>query len=485
MIAWAGLLVIAMLSWSWFRFPQVWNDYRSHGYVVALLCCWLLWRDRVLLQQQDRQQPWAVVVLLGLSMAWLAAYAVSVQAVHLALAPAILLVWLYVIRGNKAARYGAELLAVFTLALPVWEILTGLLQWMTVTVNGVLLRGAGISAAIEGSLIHIDAGIIEVASTCAGTNFLMAGLTLGACYAFLFVNRWQTRLKIGLAAALLSILSNWLRVFGLIVIGDATGMRSSLMHDHVLYGWVIFSAAMVVFFWLAGRMGRGSVVRVVATGEPLRESVDPPSLALVAVATAAAVAGPLLFVLLSVTQREAELDGRFPGTAIADLRGSEESSADAWTPAFAGFAKRYTASVIVEGVDVQFDRFIYRRSGQRTEMVGGANSIAPDSAVFSGSLIGPLDDGMRMAREVLLRTPDGNGRLVWYWYRVAGVATPSGMKAKLLEFWAFLGRRSSSEIMVTSAPCLRGDCRRARAVLFRVTTGHEMPVANQDGRARR
>jgi hypothetical protein len=125
---------------------------------------------------------------------------------------------------------------------------------------------------------------------------------------------------------------------------------------------------------------------------------------------------------------------------------------------------------------VQVDRFIYARQTQGGELVGGGNRIAKAADVRGERTIGPLDAGGRLARQAIVRTPQGI-RLAWYWYRVAGVNTATPAKAKVLELAAFVGRTAPSELVVVSTPCSAADCEAAARALFSVITGRELDAA--------
>lgn len=479
----AALTVVSSLWASWSRFPSIWTDDRNNGFVIAVMTMWVVWRDRGRFRAGVVPPVWSVILLLVLSLLWMLSVAVSAQAVHLTLVPAILLAWLFSVRGTRAARHGLQVAALFSLCLPLWGLLVPTLQALTVTVCRALLWVTDIPARVEGSLIHLRAGTLHVANSCAGFNFLMVGLTLGACYAFLFTTALRTRLKIVLAAGLVAIVSNWVRVFGLVVIGHMTDMRSSLMKDHVIYGWLIFAASMPLFFFIAAR-----IERVDATdGAPTEEREDLAShagageapAARILSASAAAVSGPLVLFLLGAAQPSPSMPGTVPGIVLSAGFHEVSLASSGWSPTYKGAVKHLRAVDTMQIVPLQLDRYLYASGDEGAEMIGSENRLADEESVAIESVIGPLDETLRMAREALLRTPDGNGRLVWYWFSVNGAVTPSPARAKLLELWSFITRRSSSEITVLSAPCSTGDCRVARITLYRITSGKDAPATGQ------
>ena len=475
----AFAVVLVALSSSWSRFPSVWTDDRNNGFAIAALTVWVLWRDRSLLYGSGKVLPWSLPLLLGSSLLWTIAMAMSAQAIHLTLVPVILFLWLLSVRGEGVLVQGTHALALFSLALPVWGLSIPLLQNVTVAVNRALIFATGIPARVEGSLILLKSGTLEVADSCAGFNFLMAGLTVGACYAFLFAKHGRVRWRIVVAAGALSIVSNWIRVFGLVVIGHMTAMRSSLMNDHVVYGWLIFAASVLAFFHVAGRIERSQnaldVLAIESSGTNAVGTGGHSAPWRVPLATGFALIGPAIFYLLGSLQPQVSLSPTVPGVFLSGEVTDVSKDNARWSPAFTGEQERRTLVMTVDGTKVLLDRFLYSSGNNVAEMIGSSNQIAADSLIAIQRNVGPLDDQLRMAREVMLRTPDRNGRLAWYWYGVSNVTTHSPLRAKLLELWAFMVRRPSSQIVVLSATCESGDCQHARSALFKAATGKASP----------
>jgi hypothetical protein len=119
-------------------------------------------------------------------------------------------------------------------------------------------------------------------------------------------------------------------------------------------------------------------------------------------------------------------------------------------------------------------RFGYEGNSQGHELIGGPNAIAARDRLLDDRVVGPLDERLRTVRQAVVRMGTGQ-RLVWYWYRVAGVETTSPARAKLLEVVAFFRRTSPSELVAVSAPCGKVDCRTASMVVHRLVTGRPLP----------
>lgn len=482
----ATALTASVLAYaeSWSRFPTLWTGDRTHGFAIALLCGWMLWRDRERLTSRGTPQRWGLAVVFSASLVWLLAVAMSIQAVHLLVAPVILVGWSFAALGERSGQTALRIAAFFLLAMPLWEALLGPLQWLTVLVNRSLIALTGVPAAVSGTAIKFATGTLVVAYSCAGLNFLMAGLTLGAAYAVLFVSDGKTQLKIiGLAAGV-SIVSNWLRVFGLVLIAYATDMRSSLMQDHVLYGWLMFGGSLPLFFMGASRIERAAAVRltVAPQSDHAVTNITPPAASAafvgravaVALATAAALVGPLLLYGLQSSAPTLTVPARAPGVAWSAVQGAPPSAnVRLWQAGFRNASERRSELISSDGRILQVDRFIYGQQRQGAEMISSENQVANDSLLVGEGSIGPLDAQARIVREAYVR--DGTQvRVVWYWYRSAGVETASPMRAKLLELWAFFSRRDASEIVAVSTTCSEPTCVSSRNTMFLAVTGRPM-----------
>jgi exosortase len=457
-------------------FPGTWNaSYREHGFVVAGLIAWLIWRDRRLIVDGAGRPLPDLIPLVGLaSLAWMLAIVIKVGAGHQLLFGVVITGWALAVFGWAARRTVVGLGATFLLALPVWELLMPGLQRATTIASGAATRLVGITAEIGYDYITISSGTFLVEEGCSGINYLLGGLVLGAFYAHLFVDRWQTQLKIVALAGGVSILGNWIRVSVLIFIGEATAMQSPMIEDHLWQGWLIFMLLMIPTYFLAEKLEARD--RVGSTAPPQEEasraappaeedhsgSVSGPApvpLRPALNAGFAAVVGPILLVTIglipkgSVTERGPEVLG------LADSWTAAEAPADtaAWGPDFRGIDDH--AAWVVRGdlglVEAARYYFIDQRQGE--ELIQWGNAIAPDSLTGSDRVLGPIGPRRRFLRQTIVRDGDAS-RLVWYWYRVAGYDTPFPSKAKLLEVLAFVRRTPAAELITLSARCGPESC---------------------------
>jgi EpsI family protein len=470
-------------------FPRVWMEGRTHGFVVALFCVYLLWTKRRVLTAGRRDRAAASITAIALlSLAWVAMAVLNIQVGQQLLFVVLLVSWAVAAFGSASLAITLPVAGIFTLALPLWEVLLGVLQQMTVFVNGALIRVTGLEAQLSGNLIRFPFGTVEVAESCAGLSYFLSAATLSVMYGRLFLIRPKSRWTVIAWAVALAIVSNWIRVFGLVVIGYRTRMRSPLMAEHGTYGWVIFVLAMIVFFVIAQRVERADAQPgLTPPREPpaTRESAGPLNrrgrLVLVA-ATTAAVLGPVTLIAVRSAAPAAQIpetiDGVAAGAAWRLSAATELPDSLRWTPQFHGASTTRHATWTNGVATVQLDRLVFASQSQGTELIRAGNSIDAANHVASDRIIGPLDGDFRMTRQAVVRGREGF-RLVWYWYRVAGVKTPSPTRAKLLELATFLTAGPPSELVAVSATCGPTDCAEASRAVFHFTTGRDMPVAGQ------
>lgn len=495
-----GVVVLVLIP-SFLAYVRVWDGGGTypHGWVILGLCLYLVWRDRGVLQRGTGGIALALVPLAGASLLWFVSMVMEVQVGHLFAIPFLLLGWGVVVYGWAGVRALAPVAATFLLAVPLWEVFTRPLQTATVLVSGAVVRLLGIEAVIQGDTITIQYGTFLVEGSCAGLGYFLTGLVVGVCYAHLFMRSWGGRVAVVALGAGLAILSNWVRVGSLVVIGEATEMQSSLMASHGNYGWVLFSISLIPFFLIAQRMERwdrkwakagggtgpqdadrqgaageaGSAEGQAApVGDPAgdtdaatRKTRDAALSARALLATGAAALGPLLYYGLGALP-SAEME---PGSFLAREGGWAETAVTSpvtWQLEYPDpDLRRQIAWSSGDTATVFTDRLVYRDQEQGRELVNSLNRIAPDSLILRERTVGPVDARGRSVREAWVQGDQGVV-LTWYWYRVAGAETASGARAKLLELVAFVTRRQQAELVTVSAPCGEDDCEPAARALL-------------------
>jgi exosortase len=486
---WVAATCVLLLAAYWptiLSFPPTWSaSYNEHGFLLGALVVWLLWRDRDRMFRLSGTPMSDLLPVVGLlSIVWLFAVIMSVQVVHQGLFVMLATAWAFAVFGSGVRVPVLSMAATLSLAIPVWGLIVPILQRATVLASGGATRLAGITAVIGYDTIAIRSGTFLVEEGCAGLNYLMGAVALGAFYALIFSRRWQTQLKIVALAAAMSIVGNWIRVTVLIFLGEATAMQSPYIEDHLWQGWAIFTLLMIPTYFLARRIEirddrRFSSMAETADGDDaVRElpSVPHGGVAMTAraatVATAAALVGPILYMAVGALPRGGEVE---QDAGVFDIHDAwvtapvEAGPEPTWTPDFKGIDGRAAWLVSVDGHPVEAARYYFLDQRPGEELIQYNNFVAPDSLLVSERVFGPVGPDRRIVREAILWESDVP-RITWYWYRVAGFDTPFENKAKLLEIVAFFRRSPAAELVTLSVRCAPESCTDAARAL-RATVG--------------
>ena len=152
-------------------------------------------------------------------------------------------IWLVAIAYILGTNYLKRIyfpLAFLLFAVPFWEFSNTFFLDLTTQAVTLLLSFSDLTIFIHENFIETPYGMIVVAEGCSGIRYFEIGFALSV-YA-VHGERLPIRYKllvilIGIA---LGIITNWIRVIGLVYIGYWSEMTSSLMKEHETYGFILF-----------------------------------------------------------------------------------------------------------------------------------------------------------------------------------------------------------------------------------------------------
>jgi exosortase A len=463
------LPLIAVLAACWPTFVALhfqWTDWAAttwtHGYLLALACAWLLWRDRQAIGNLPAS-PRAGFVLpfLGAAVAWLFAVLSGVQTVEFILLP--LLMWLAVLAtlGWRVAQRTMFPFAYLYFAIPVWGSINGVFQWTSVYAVRFALRLVGIPAYFEANHVQIPSGTFEIAGGCSGLHFFLVAMAIAALMGELRNDTWRGRLKLLVIAAALSMLTNWIRIFSIIVVGHVTHMQHYLVaRSHYGYGWALFAVAMVVFYFIESRMPAPTSAKpdvVASRASAVRAGLMARAPWLAAVLVLVAVLGVRLLVARPAPAVVAA-PASVAGWTLAALQ------PQGWRPHFEGIdAEQLVRYERPDGA--AFDRYIgaFRGQRQNKEFSGYNNDL------FHGLTVGPanrLQVGVRSYTAYHVQDRKGAKGLLAVTYSVADrfFATPLSAQLHYAGRSMQRLRAAESHVEVVRVDCLP-DCVAAESVL--------------------
>jgi exosortase A len=269
----------------------------NHCYLVLPVAAWLGWtRRQRLVGLEPRPAPWAALLALGGGLAWLVAERLGIMEGRQFAALGVLLSLVLAVFGRAICRAMAAPLLYLVFLVPFGAFLVPALQSLTAWMIVAGLRLLEIPHFADGLTIEIPAGVFLVAEACAGLRFIVASLAFGALYALVMFRSPGRRLLVMLLAVAVPVLANGLRALGIVLLGHQLGSAEAAAADHLIYGWVFFSAV-ILLLTLAGLPFRQDGEAFSAA--PWRPMPAPAALAPAALLTAAiGLAAPAAMMLV-------------------------------------------------------------------------------------------------------------------------------------------------------------------------------------------
>lgn len=449
----------------------------SHGSVLMALSlivgAYIIWRDPDAISV--RPNPTGALALLITTACWVIASLLVVEVgTRLAfwfLFPSLVLA----LFGWQGVRRLWLPLVLPLFGIPIWTELHEPLRLGTAHAVTWLLRIGGVSTLLEGSTISVPAGSFYVADACTGMRQLVVAMPLSLLYTGWVGLRFRYGAMLFLAAALLSIILNTLRILIVVVAGNLTAMQHYFVRkDHVTLGWVLFGVGMFLFFFTASRLIPQSWLLAdhhPRLPERLREPLKLPAVAVVSCALLIMLATPLAakrFVAASGTHRLQALTLPVAVSGWAVDSGDSMPNVDASFVGADDEVMRFYSDGRGRTVMVAIARYRTQRSGHEAASWANSSYVRANWHLLTDRLRTVNSDSKTFQiREIVAANLTGQRRVVWTWYQVAGRESVSIASAKLLGLRGLLcGRFDASMIVLAADPGLDIDAERATLVEF-------------------
>lgn len=428
----------------WQRWIQ-WDEAVAHGLPVFAIFVYFIYRrlpELTELKSGLWEQLAALCLLFIGSGLWVIFYLISIDILaQLILLPLLLLAFSAVYGLRILTRF-ALLWPFFLFALPAWDYLNDPLLFLSSEFVGAMVRIAGMPAVIQGNSIFIPYGHILIADGCSGLRYLVIALALGYLVALLNQYRWGKLCITLTIAGILGLITNWIRIFILIVVGYKTEMQSSLMADHEYFGWALFALIGLPALFFA------PVVK--SSSQRLSDSLPekPSFTGLVAVVGALAVAPMMSSFLLA--------DGSVPEI----------------TPMLAGMGTpRSSTPLLVSAPDADRveiiyipDRNLYARVDHYRQTQQGQKLVPYIKRLYDSGQWQPVANETRMLAkkpvEWTVFQKKGSREQVaqLQWMKVGPYHSSSVVQAKLWQIPARLGGYRQFQVVTLQSSCLNRDC---------------------------
>lgn len=459
-----GALFAAVLPLFWQTVDSIvktWYSSRtfSHGFLIVPMALYLVWirRQRVA-GMRPKPNYWGLPLLLALSGVWLLAALGDVRIVQEFALVAILDALIWTVFGTSVVRALWFPLAFLFFAVPFGESVVGPLQDFTAHFAVAALGLSRVPAILESRTIWVPSGPWVIAEACSGIRYLISSIVLGLVYASLVYRSRRRRALFILASIAVPIVANGLRAYGIILLGYLTDNRLAAGVDHIIYGWIFFTAVQLLLF-TAGLKWRelptekpvGTPRQDAATGtvgNSLRKVVVASIVAIVLVGL-----GPLAEDLLARRAAEGPLMQLTP--VVNGPWRAVPSLDSTWAPLLHASSELNRSYVSDAGrVDLHLATY---SGGQKTELVSGYNRVSDPKlwSEFAGGYRNLLMGGQTTnVRWDLVQSGSGP-RLVWTWYCIQGKSTANDTEVKSLQAKArLLGQPAATAVISLSTSYL-------------------------------
>jgi len=470
------------------------SDTFAHGFLVAPISAWLVWRARASLLEVAPQPSWWVLVPLAAAGAgWLLGELGTVNAVSQFAFVAMLVLAVPTVIGTRAARRIAFPLAFLFFAVPVGEFLMPQLMEWTADFTVLALRLTGIPVYREGQSFNIPSGNWSVVEACSGVRYLIASLVIGTLYAYLTYRSMFRRMVFIGFSILVPVIANWARAYMIVMIGHLSGNKLAVGVDHLIYGWLFFGLVIVLMFWIGARW-RDDIPLAAGPGRSFSwttgTAASPGEFLLVALMVAvAAMVWPLGSRLIERSDASS-LPALSAPASIGEWRAAE-GGLTAWRPQFQNPSAQLHETLRAGDRKVGLYVGYYRNQSSDTKLVSSENALTKTAErdwaqVARGSQTLDVGGHSVDARTAEITGPRNERLVAWHFYWVDGKLTASDAVAKAYTALGRLtGRGDDGAVIVVYADKERPGEAEASLADFIRDAGPAIEAMLADTRARR
>ena len=269
---WVFILLVCV--WGLFNLPvleTVWvhgfdDGTYSHSFLVPFIVLYLVY----ILDSEQRinfrnsfSWSWALLYVASGLMLWVATWS-QVSLLYWLMSQIILIALIFqVFKFNISTFFPA---AYLVFIFPFWGAFAVFFQNLSVYMVTLLMSFTNIPVYVESEFVSIPSGIFEIAEGCSGLRYIIVALAISSLYIFLYLRTAKSALILIAFALVGALVTNWIRIVLLIVIGHFTEMESSLMTDHNNFGWYVYIPVAIAQFYLGGKLelfeAKASVSRI-------------------------------------------------------------------------------------------------------------------------------------------------------------------------------------------------------------------------------
>ncbi len=237
---------VSVFSWVAMHWRLDAHDFGAIPWTMLAVGALVTWRERGALAAAPVSPSWRGVAMVAIGLLLHVAGYRS-QLARLSLAACVAVFWgiPWAIWGGEVARL-LRFSAAYALLCLCGSILVDLtmpLRLLSSALAAFLLKGIGIAASCDGTVVYSAAGggfQFDVADACSGLRSLITMTALAAPYAYFTMGTTGKRLLLFALSVPLAMVANALRIFTLGVVAEWIGMRLAMQLYHDLSGYIVF-----------------------------------------------------------------------------------------------------------------------------------------------------------------------------------------------------------------------------------------------------
>lgn len=454
----------------------------SHGWLIPVVTLFVIWSRRAPIMAERNAGSWlgVAIVVAALAVFLFAEMAFVRRGPYLAFV--LLLIGLgYAAIGWRAMRWALFPLVLLIFAFPLpgslQVPLSTTLQLISSRLGAWMLEAIGISVLLEGNVIDLGVGQLQVAEACSGLRYIFPLAFFGLLCAWLYKAPFWAKAMVLLAVLPITIVTNSARIALTGVFMDNGWMALAEGTLHLAEGWLIFIVALVLLFalmWILSFVsGRGVGVAGLLDFDRLNGAAPTTTAAAPRQVPAPLLACAALLLATSLayqplTQREQQIPDR-PGLVTFPLK------LGAWSgqtipidddEALRGLgADDYFLADFVSGLSPwPINLWV----AYYNEQLNDAGIHSPKDCLPGGGweyvTFGPTDgpvmgaDGapLRMNRGLIAKGQDK--MIIYYWLELRGRTLTNDTAMKLVNLWdSFVLGRSDGALVRVMTPVLSGE----------------------------
>ncbi|WP_390380479.1 exosortase A [Alteromonas sp. MTD1] len=230
---------------------HVWSSSEAykHCFFIPVIVVYLIYEKKSELKAESiRSVPWLLFPLLLIQLAYVIFAELSINLLMHGSAYLTFVVLVWFLIGHKLTKIIAFPLLYLGFCVPFGAELVPFLQDVTADLSVGMLRLVDIPVYRDGLYIYLSNGTFHVAEACAGVRFLIGTFAIGVLLAYLNYQKLWKRLAFISFCAVIPILANGVRAFGIMVIGYLSDMKYATGADHLIYGWFFFAFVTIIIF---------------------------------------------------------------------------------------------------------------------------------------------------------------------------------------------------------------------------------------------